>query len=173
MCVYMYVWLGVSWNVSPLRYRKLATVLHHNNISASCMCVYACVCEGQILTQSICTITFVTFLSFESDLMLVANFQRESRQLTHKHLVARSDKDNKEKQVTGTVCVGVSERASALTQCVSVFVIQPSQRKQSLSSIPLLSPSSPSLSLGYRLLATRHFRPKNKPLEMKRTRNKT
>ncbi len=106
-----------------------------------------CVCEGQILTQSICTITFVTFLSFESDLMLVANFQRESRQLTHKHLAARSDKDNKEKQVTGTVCVGVCERASALTQCVSVFVIQPSQRKQSLSSIPLLSPSSPSLSL--------------------------
>ncbi len=115
--------------------------------TTSLLPVCACMREGQILTQSICTITFVTFLSFESDLMLVANFQRESRQLTHKHLAARSDKDNKEKQVTGTVCVGVCERASALTQCVSVFVIQPSQRKQSLSSIPLLSPSSPSLSL--------------------------
>lgn len=39
--------------------------------------------------------------------MGVANFQRESRQPTHKHFAARSDKDNKEKQATGTVCVGV------------------------------------------------------------------
>lgn len=150
MCAYMYVWLGVSWNVSPLRYRKLATVLHHNNIYASCICACTrlCVRVWQILTQSIfCTKTFVTFLTFKSDLMRVANFQRKSRQLTHKHFAAWSDKDNKEKQATGTVCWCVCERASALTQCVSVFVIQPSQRKQSISSIPLLSPSSPSLSL--------------------------
>lgn len=39
--------------------------------------------------------------------MKVANFQRKSSQLTHNRLAAWSDKDNKEKQATGTVCVGV------------------------------------------------------------------
>lgn len=63
---------------------------------------------------------------------------------------------------TQCVCVYiyVCDRASVLTQCVNVFVIQPSQRK--LSSI-----LSPSLTLC--LLATRHLRPKNKPSEMNRT----
>lgn len=58
------------------------------------------------------------------------------------------------------VYIYVCDCASVLTQCVNVFVIQPSQRK--LSSI-----LSPSLTLC--LLATRHLRPKNKPSEMNRT----
>lgn len=148
MRVHSYVWLGVSWNVSPMRYRKLATVLHHNNISASCMCVCAraCVCGRE--RERLWHLYYICHIS-ESHLMEVTNFQKLHKWTPHTrnaelHEVIKIIKKNK--QQAARVCA--REFASALTQCVSVFVIQPSQRKQSLSSIPLLSPSSlpPSLS---------------------------
>lgn len=36
-------WEVVSWNVPLDRDRMLATAMHHNNRSASCMCVSMCV----------------------------------------------------------------------------------------------------------------------------------
>lgn len=175
MCAYMYVWLGVSWNVSPLRYRKLATVLHHNNISASCICACtrASVCVCDRFWASV--LKHLSLSSHLNQIWWESQTFNESHANWHtnisQHGVIKIIKKNKQQAQCVSVCVRACVSADSVRErvCNSAFTTQTISLLHSLAFSILSLP----LSLGHRLLATRHFRPKNKPLEMKRTRNKT